>query len=118
MRLPMPKFLRRRLEPLVARTQRFLREWEWTWTTAVVFCLAISFFTLLVLAVVPSFWLYFADQTLRWKSFWLVKLTEAVAAGWITVWFAIIFVIAYLVQNARRRLRGEGGDTRPTGGYR
>jgi hypothetical protein len=118
MRLPIPKSLARRLEPLGQRINRFLREWEWTWTKAVVTSLATAFFSLIVLAVIPSFWLYFADQTLRWKSFWLVKLTEAVAAGWITVWFGIIFVAAYILQSQRRKVRGEGGDTRPTGGYR
>jgi type II secretory pathway component PulF len=118
MRLPIPKRLARRLAPLGERINRFLREWEWTWTTAVVFSVAVAFFAIIMLAVVPSFWLYFADQTLRWKSFWLVKLKEALAAGWITTWFAIMFLLAYLLQEHRKKLRGTAGDTRITGGYR
>src|SRR5919198_2929050 len=108
----------KRLQPLIDRGNRFLREWEWTWTTAVVFSLAIAFAGIIFLAVIPSFWLYFADQTLRWKSFWLIKLKEALAAGWITFWFANFFLIAYLLQRHRQKPRGTGGDTRPSGGYR
>src|ERR687887_1139353 len=96
----------KRLQPLVDRGNRFLREWEWTWTSAVVFSVALAFLSIIVLAVIPSFWLYFADQTLRWKAFWLVKLKEAPAAGWITVWFGIFFLTAYLLQRQRQKLRG------------
>jgi hypothetical protein len=108
----------RRLVPIAERSNRFLKEWEWTWTSAVVFSVALAFMAIIFLAVVPSFWLYFADQTLRWKSFWLVKLKEALAAGWITTWFAIFFLAAYLLQKQRQKLRGVGGETRPSGGYR
>jgi hypothetical protein len=108
----------RRLVPLAERSNRFLREWEWTWTTAVVFSVGLSFAAIIILAVIPSFWLYFADQTLQWKSFWTVKLKEAIAAGWITVNFALFFLAAYLLQRQRQKLRGTGGETRPSGGYR
>ena len=118
MKLPIPKALERRLAPLVERGNQFLRTWEWTWTTAVVGCMAIAFAGLILLAVIPSFWLYYATNTLRWQSFWLVKLRDAVAAGWITVWFGIMFLAPYLLQKQRQKLRGTGGDTRPSGGYR
>jgi len=108
----------KRMQPLVDRGNRFLRGWEWTWTSAVVFCVLVAFMAIVLLAVIPSFWLYFADQTLRWKTFWLVKLKEAVAAGWITFWFANFFLLAYLLQRQRQRLRGQGGGTRVSGGYR
>jgi len=108
----------RRLVPIAERTNRFLRDWEWTWTSAVVFSVLLSFGAIIVLAVIPSFWLYFADQTLQWKSFWLVKLKEAIAAGWITVNFALMFLAAYLLQRQRQKVRGTAGGTRPSGGYR
>jgi type II secretory pathway component PulF len=114
----MPEGLRRRLAPLMERGNRFLREWEWTWTSAVVASMALAFFAVVMLAIVPSFWLYFVDQTLRWKSFWLLKLKDAVAAGWITFWLAAMFVVAYLLQKQRQKVRGAGGDTRSVGGYR
>lgn len=118
MKLPLPKALEERLAPLRERGERFLREWEWTWTRAVVASLVIMFFAMLFLAVIPSWFLYFADQQLRWRTFWTLKLRDAIAAGWITVWFVIVLVTAYQLQKLRRRLRGEGGETRPTGGYR
>jgi hypothetical protein len=108
----------RRLVPIAERFNRFLKEWEWTWTTAVVFSVALTFGAIIVLAVIPSFWLYFADQVLQWKSFWLVKLKEAIAAGWITVNFALFFLVAYLMQKQRQKVRGTGGGTRPVGGYK
>ena len=114
----LPKGLQRRLAPVGERVNRFLKDWEWTWTSAVVFSVGITFAAIIFLAVIPSFWLYFADQVLRWKSFWLVKLKEAVAAGWITVWFGIFFLVAYLMQKQRQKVRGTGGTTRPSGGYK
>ncbi|MBI4261227.1 MAG: hypothetical protein HY658_11740 [Actinobacteria bacterium] len=118
MKLPIPQSVLERLKPLQDRVEGFLRRWEWTWTTTVVFSLAISFFALTFLAVIPSWFLYFADQTLKWRSFWLLKLRDAMAAGWITTWFAIILIAAYVMQSWRRRLRGGGGESRPGGGYR
>ena len=74
---------------------------------------------IIILAVIPSFWLYFANSVLHWDaSFWLSKARDAIAAGWITTWFAIFFLLGYLLQEQRKRLRGTGGGTRPAGGYR
>jgi hypothetical protein len=114
MRIPIPE----PLKPLVERAERFLRRFEWSWTTAVLFSFAIAFLALTTLAVIPSWFLYFSDQTLRWNSYWLLKLRDAVAAGWITTWFLILFLAAYLMQTWRRKLRGGGGESRPGGGYR
>src|SRR5207237_10417258 len=118
MRLPMPESMKRRLAPLAERGNAFLRTWEWTWTTAVVFSLALSFFAIIVLAVIPSYWLYFSDQVLRWRTFWLLKVRDAFAAGWIPVWLGSMLVAAYLLQKQRQKVRGTGGETRPSGGYR
>jgi hypothetical protein len=109
-----PRRVLERLEPV----ERFLRAWEWTWTTTVVFSVVFGFFLITVLGIVPSWFLYFADQSLRWRSFWLVKLRDLLAAGWSGTWFAIIIVGAFFMQSWRRRLRGGGGESRPTGGYR
>jgi hypothetical protein len=32
--------------------------------------------------------------------------------------FVTVLVVSALLQNHRQKLRGKGGDTRPTGGYR
>jgi len=112
-----------RLAPLFERAERLVREWEWTWTTAVLFSLAFSFVVLISMAVIPSFWLYFADQKLRWdgsgpNGLWLKELRDAVAMGLVTGPFVTFVVAAAILQNWRRKLRGAGGTTRPSGGYR
>ncbi|MBI3647983.1 MAG: hypothetical protein HY240_04435 [Actinobacteria bacterium] len=115
--------LQQRIAPAKERVERSLREFEWTWTRAVLFSLGITFFLLITAAVVPSFWLYFADQKLKWngagpQGFWLLKLRDAVAAGLFTGPVATILVVASIMQNWRRKLRGATGDVRATGGYR
>ena len=112
-----------RIAPAKERAERFLKDFEWTWTTAVVFSLGITFFLLIADAVLPSFWLYFADQKLKWNGagpngFWLQKLRDAVAAGLFTGPVITLLVLAAIMQNWRRKLRGQTGDTRPAGGYR
>jgi ABC-type Fe3+ transport system permease subunit len=106
-----------------ARVEAFLRDFEWTWTKAVVFCLGLVFFLVIATSVLPSFWLYFADQKLKWdgsgpNGFWLKELRDAVAMGGVTVPIIAVIVLTPIMQNWRRKLRGSGGDSRPTGGYR
>ena len=112
-----------RIAPVKERVEGFLRTFEWTWTTAVMFSLGITFFLVLTNAVLPSFWLYFADQKLKWNGagpngFWLLKLRDAVAAGLFTGPVVTLLIAGAIMQNWRRKLRGRTGDTRPTGGYR
>lgn len=108
--------LKERVEPAV-------RTFEWTWTTATIASLAIIFFLMISMAVIPSFWLYFADQELGWdgsgpNGFWLMQARDAVAMGLTTGPFVTALVAATAAQNWRRKLRGETGDSRPSGGYR
>jgi hypothetical protein len=113
------------------RFETFLRNFEWNWTKAAIFCLALTFVVLLTTSVIPSFWLYFADQKLKWdggtahtflfwnlSGFWLKEMRDAVAMGLVTVPFIAVLVASAILQNWRRKLRGSSGDTRPTGGYR
>ena len=114
------------------QVESFLKTFEWTWTTAVVFSLLLVFFLLITTSVVPSFWLYFADQTLKWDGaapqqllwtfnidgYWLKELRDAIAMGLTTVPIIAILVGAAIMQNWRRKVRGQSGDVRPTGGYR
>ena len=113
------------------RVEAFLRTFEWTWTTAVVFSLGLVFFLLITSSVVPSFWLYFADSTLKWNDtapqkliiftidgYWLKELRDAVAMGLSTLPIIIVLVGGAVMQNWRKKLRGSSGDSRPTGGYR
>lgn len=119
MRLPIPKGLERRLRPLMERGERFLREWEWTWTRAFVGGVLISFFAITVLAVIPSWMLYFADNELQAAQNRL-KLTirDIVVNGWLGVWVGFFIVTLYKLQQIRRRLRGEKQSERYSGGYR
>ncbi len=104
------------------RADAFLRSFEWNWTTSVICSLAIVFFLMISVAVIPSFWLYFADQKLKWdgsgpNGLWLKVLRDAVAMGLSTVPLIILIVGAAVMQNWRRKLRSQT-DSRPTGGYR
>jgi hypothetical protein len=119
-RLPIPKAVERRLRPLLRRGEVFLRQWEWTWARAFAAGVLISFAAITTLAVIPSFMLYFAEQTLGWTSEnrLLLTLRDMIVTGWLTV-VAVVFVIAfYKLQVIRRRLRGEKQAERYSGGYR
>lgn len=118
MKLPIPKSVLRRLKPAIERGERFLREWEWTWTSAFVAGLLVSLLALWTLAIIPSWWLYFADNTLKWQDRILVTIRDAVAIGWLTVWAGAFVVTPVMIQKIRRRLRGEQQSERYTGGYR
>ena len=112
------------------RVEAFLKAFEWSWTTAVVFSLGLVFFLLISTSVLPSFWLYFADSELRWDGasaqrliFFeapgqlLFYLRDAVAMGLATGPIITVLIVASILQNWRRKLRGQT-DSRPTGGYR
>ncbi len=113
------------------RVESFLKTFEWTWTRAVVFSVSLTFFLLITTAVIPSFWIYYASNNLKWNGagtgrllFWTVsgvllgELRDAIAMGLVTGPIATVLVAAAVMQNWRRKLRGRTGDVRPTGGYR
>jgi len=123
--------MRERLQKVKERMEAFLRDFEWTWTAAVLFSLGFMFYLLISAVVIPSFWMYFAEQTLGWggptdiEAFLqaplsqegLLELRDAIAMGLSTGPIIVAMVGAVILQNWRRRLRGASAD-RPTGGYR
>ena len=125
-----PSMLRRmqvRAQPLIRRAEVFVREFEWTWTKAVVAALILWVIGITGMAVIPSYWLYLADQKLSWRAtgcghsdtvcFWLFKARDVVASMLYTGPFVTLIVVPYFVQKWRRRLRSES-ESRPVGGYR
>jgi hypothetical protein len=117
-RLPIPKALERRLRPRIKQGEDFLRTWEWTWTSAFIAGIGITFLAITTLAVIPSWWLYFADQTLKWRTRLFITLRDIVAVGWLSIWAGVFVITAYKVQVIRKRLRGEKQAERYSGGYR
>lgn len=112
-----------RIHAAKGRAEAFLKGFEWTWTTAVLFSMGLVFFIMISTSVLPSFWLYFADQKLKWDGSGpngtvLKLLRDAVAMGLVTGPFGTVLVAAAIMQNWRRKLRGASSDARPTGGYR
>ena len=125
-----------------ARVEDFLRSFEWTWTLAVTFSLVLVFFLLISTSIMPSFWMYYAEQKIGWAGptdleaavrqiptlmpggnpavydQLLLMLRDAIAMGMTTAPFVLILVVSAALQNWRRRLRGSEGGARPTGGYR
>src|SRR5437879_13282629 len=120
-----PKSLQERAAPRVERLQQSVKEFEWTWTKAVVTALIIMFLAVLFLGMIPSWWLYFADQKLGWRQcpcpsnlkFWEFKLRDLVAIILFSVPVGGFIMVPYSLQKLRRRLRSES-ESRPTGGYR
>jgi hypothetical protein len=131
--------IRQRTEVAKARAAEFVKNFEWTWTNSVLFCLVLVFFLLISTSVIPSFWMYFAEQKLGWggptdleaflkKPFdpgfphpskdTYLQIRDAVAMGLTTGPIITVLVVAGAMQNWRKKLRGGGGETRPTGGYR
>jgi pilus assembly protein TadC len=88
----------------------------------VVFSLLFAFTSIITMAVIPSFWLYFAEQKLGWgglsgTSDWHPLARDFVAANLAMGPFVTFAVLTAVMQNWRRKLRGGSGD-RPSGGYR
>jgi hypothetical protein len=124
-----------------ARVEAFLKDFEWSWTTAVVFSLGLVFFLLITTSVLPSFFLYVSEQKFGWQgptdieaaleelptllpggepavyNELLLQVRDGIAMGLSTVPIVIVLVGGAIMQNWRRKLRGQS-DNRPTGGYR
>ncbi len=101
------------------RAESLLRDFEWTWTKAVVFCLVMWFIAITFIAVIPSWWLLYAQNTLGWgpTKFWLFKARDLIAIILFSLPFGGFLMVPYYFQKHRRRLRSES-ESRPTGGYR
>jgi hypothetical protein len=115
----LPKGVQQRAQPLITRAETFVREFEWTWTKAVVASLVLWFLGFTFLAIIPSWWLYFAGAKLGWtqQQPWLFRLRDLVASALYGTAFVVFIVVPYFLQKWRRRLRSES-ESRPTGGYR
>lgn len=138
---------RTRFDAARARAETFLRDFEWSWTGAVLFSMALIFFLLITTSVMASWWMYYAEQKLGWQGptdleafisapldftgspfsrehfLWishegLLMVRDAIAMGLSTGPIVTVLVLAAVLQNRRRKLRGQSGDVRPTGGYR
>jgi hypothetical protein len=114
----------------IPQAQRITRDFEWTWTKAVIASLLLWFIGMALIVIIPSYWLYFADQTLGWREtklcdvswltncgFWLFKLRDVVASVLFGGSFSMYILVPYYLQKQRRKLRSES-ESRPTGGYR
>jgi hypothetical protein len=130
-----PQGLQERAAPYVDRFQKFVKDFEWTWTKAVVVSFLLWGFGILSIVIIPSWWLYFADQTLGWREtrvceggffrlvlgencgFWLFKIRDLVAIILFSGPFGTLILATYFIQKLRRRLRSES-ESRPIGGYR
>jgi hypothetical protein len=119
-KLPIPKGVERRLRPLIRRGETGLRDWEWTWARAFVGGLVISFFAVTVLAVIPSWWIGFAEREFGWtrENRLLLTLRDVITSGWLGIWVGFFIVTFYKIQVIRKRLRGERQAERYSGGYR
>jgi hypothetical protein len=131
---------RQRASGIRAAFEDFVRNFEWTWTNAVLFSLALTFFILISTSIMPSFWMYFAEQKIGWagptdleaflkqpfgtsitdplSDAGYVMVRDAIAMGLTTLPFVLILVASASMQNWRKKLRGGESGARPSGGYR
>jgi hypothetical protein len=131
---------RQRASGLKAGVEDFLRAFEWTWTSAVLFSLALTFFILISTSIMPSFWMYYAEQRIGWagptdleaflrqpfgtsitdplSSYGYVMVRDAIAMGLTTLPFVLLLVVSAAMQNWRKKLRGGDAGSRASGGYR
>lgn len=111
-----------RLVKLKERAEPIVKGFEWTWTNAVLFSLGVAFFSVITMAVIPSFWLYFAEQKLGWggisgTSNWKPLARDFIAVNLAIGPFVTVVVVGAIMQNWRRKLRGTSSE-RASGGYR
>jgi hypothetical protein len=130
-----PKGLQERAAPFVERFQHVVRDFEWTWTKAVVAAVGLWLFGMIAIVIIPSAWLYYASSNLGWREtklctggflkvilgtncgFWLFKIRDVVAIILFSGPFGTLILASYYLQKMRRRLRSES-ESRPIGGYR
>jgi hypothetical protein len=124
--------IQQRTAGMKTRVEEFVRTFEWTWTSAILFSMALTFFLLITTSIMPSFWMYYAEQELGWggptdlEGFLtapfgiegFLQLRDAIAMGLTTGPFVSVLVVGAAMQNWRNKLRGGGGKSRPSGGYR
>ena len=46
------------IQTVKRHVESFLRDFEWSWTSAVLFSMALLFFLLITSSVMPSWWMY------------------------------------------------------------
>jgi hypothetical protein len=104
------------LQAARAKAEPRVRDFEWTWTKSVGFAIGFTFFIVISMAVIPSFWLYFAGAKLHWdgssnqkvfwvlplSAYWVKELRDAVAMGLSTGPLVTVIVVASVMQNWRR----------------
>ena len=129
-----PRILRPIIRPIkrvLHRAEPHVKSFEWSWTTAILASVGIIGFLLVSAIILPSAWLYFAESKLDWKGptdleallfdpigpELPLQIRDAIAMGLTTGPIITLLVVAAMMQNWRKRLRG-GDATRPTGGYR
>lgn len=82
---------------------------------------AFGLFALLMvfMAIVPSYWLYFADGTLRWTTPLLQALRDIVVSGYYVVVLVAAGVGVFVYQKRNPKVLPPGEDKREaTGGYK
>ena len=74
---------------------------------------------LVVLAIIPSFWLYFADGTLKWTSQVLQALRDVIVSGYYVVALVVVGAAVVIWNRRNPKVLPQGESKREaTGGYR
>jgi hypothetical protein len=89
------------------------------WVSASLASFGVFLLLVIVMAIVPSYWLYFADGTLRWTSQFLQAFRDVIVSGFYVVALVALGIWAVLWQKRNEKvLPGDEEKREATGGYK
>ena len=89
------------------------------WIQVSLLSLALFAAMIVVLAIIPSYWLYFADGTLKWTSKLMAAVRDIVLSGYYVVILSAVAVVIVRWNKRNPKILPTGEEKREaTGGYK
>lgn len=89
------------------------------WISASLVSFGIFVVLIVTMAIIPSFWLYFADGTLQWTGQLLQIVRDIIVSGYYVVALVVLGAGVLIYQKRNPKVLISGEDKREaTGGYK
>jgi hypothetical protein len=89
------------------------------WLTASLASFVVFLVLLVLMAIIPSYWLYFADGTLQWTSDVLRAARDIIVSGYYVVVLVVLGIALLVYQKRNPRVLPPDEEKREaTGGYK